>query len=211
MTDPISPTVFVIDDDHAVCAALKILLESAGLQVETFTSALSFLDRATDATAGCVLLDVRMPGMDGLELQRQLRDREINLPIIIVTGHGDIPMAVRALRAGALNFIEKPFEDHTLLNAVHEALSRDEQTRAVALQREEVRARVDRLTPREYEVMRRVIAGRSTKEIAAEFDVSNQAIDAHRKHVLQKMNVSSIAALVRITLLVGIEPVEQET
>lgn len=194
-------TVFVVDDDQAMRHSLKWLIESIGMRVRTFGSANDFLDSYYPGQAGCLLLDVRMPGMSGLELQSHLARHEIRLPVIIITGHGDVAMAVKAMRAGAVDFIEKPFNDEALLSSIRNALSRDEKQRALQLQRAEIAARLAELTPREHEVMDMVTAGRSNKEIAASLGVSAKTVEAHRARVMDKMRASSLAELVRMALI----------
>lgn len=196
-------TVFVVDDDEAMRSSLRWLIESDGLQVETFDSARNFLDNYYPGQSGCLLLDVRMPGMSGLELQAQLEDREITAPVIIITGHGDVTMAVKAMKAGAYDFIEKPFDDEVLLGAIKRALSRDAEQRENRMMRAEMTSRMAQLTRREHEVMEMVTAGLSNKEIAAKLDVSAKTIEAHRARVMEKMEARSLAELVRMAVLVS--------
>ena len=198
------PVVFIVDDDQAIRSSLKWLIESVGLRVETFPSADEFIRAYYPGRAGCLLLDVRMPGMSGLELQEHFARNQINIPIIIITGHGDVPMAVRAMKAGAVDFIEKPFNDELLLESIRNALAMDQRLREVQSQRAEIAARLAQLTPREHEVMEMVTEGRSNKEIATSLGVSAKTIEAHRARVMEKMQAGSLAELVRMVLAVGV-------
>jgi len=197
-----APTVFVVDDDEAMRNSLRWLIESVGLAVECHDSAESFLDSYYPGRSGCLLLDVRMPGMSGLELQEYLHRNEINIPVIIITGHGDVPMSVRAMKEGAIDFIEKPFNDELLLDAIRNALAVNEKQREKQALRAELVARLATLTPREHEVMEMVTAGRSNKEIASALGVSAKTVEAHRAKVMDKMQASSLAELVRMSMLV---------
>ncbi len=196
------PTVFVVDDDEAMRDSLRWLIESVGLRVECHDSAESFLESYYPGRSGCLLLDVRMPGMSGLELQEYLQQHEIDIPVIIITGHGDVPMSVRAMKKGAIDFIEKPFNDELLLDAIRNALAVNEKQREKRALRAELAARVATLTPREHQVMEMVTAGRSNKEIAAELGVSAKTVEAHRAKVMDKMQAGSLAELVRMSMLV---------
>lgn len=196
-------TVFVVDDDQAMRGSLRWLIESVGMRVETFDSAHAFLDAYYPGRAGCLLLDVRMPVMSGLELQEYLGRREIRIPVIIITGHGDVAMAVKAMKAGAVDFIEKPFDDEHLLNSIRKALQYDEQHRALHARKAEIAARLAELTPREHEVMAMVTEGQSNKEIAAALNVSAKTVEVHRARVMDKMRADSLAELVRMALVVG--------
>jgi two-component system response regulator FixJ len=196
-----TPTVFVVDDDQAMRNSLKWLIGSVGMQVECFASAKEFLDGYYPGRAGCLLLDVRMPGMSGLELQELLVSRGITLPVVIITGHGDVPMAVRALKSGAIDFIEKPFNDELLLDAIRNALALDERRRDIQQERSRVMERLVHLTPREHEVMLMVTDGKSNKEIANELGVSAKTVEAHRARVMEKMQAGSLAELVRMAML----------
>jgi len=197
-----APTVFVVDDDEAMRNSLRWLIESVGLAVECHDSAESFLDSYYPGRSGCLLLDVRMPGMSGLELQEYLHRNEINIPVIIITGHGDVPMSVRAMKEGAIDFIEKPFNDELLLDAIRNALAVNEKQREKQALRAELAARLATLTPREHEVMEMVTAGKSNKEIASALGVSAKTVEAHRAKVMDKMQASSLAELVRMSMLV---------
>ena len=201
---PYTPTIFVVDDDEGMRSSLEWLLESEGLRVETFESPHEFLQSYYPGRAGCMLLDVRMPGMSGLELQEHLRANEIRIPVIIITGHGDVPMAVKAMKAGALDFIEKPFDDEKLLVAIERALGVDKVRRERQSDRAEVATRLAHLTPREHEVMLMVTDGRSNKEIAKALGVSAKTVEAHRARVMEKMEARSLAELVRMVLAAGV-------
>ena len=194
--------VFVVDDDQALRSSLKWLIESVGLKVKTFDSADRFLESYYPGQAGVLLLDVRMPGMSGLELQEHLRRECSGLPVIIITGHGDVPMAVRAMKAGAVDFIEKPFNDEVLLESIRNALALGERRRRTQAERAEIAARLAQLTPREHEVMEKVTQGRSNKEIAQDLGVSAKTVEAHRARVMEKMEAGSLAELVRMALAV---------
>ncbi|MCB1878394.1 MAG: response regulator transcription factor [Chromatiales bacterium] len=191
--------------------SLRWLIESVGLSVETYNSAQEFLNAYTPDRSGCIVLDVRMPGMSGLELQEHLNSRRIMIPVIIVTGHGDIPMAVAAMKAGAVEFIEKPFNDQRLLDCVQEALQRDNRIRNDQVEKAAIDQRLDNLTPREREVMEMVVAGKANKVIAALLDVSAKTVEAHRAKVMEKMGVTSLAELVRLALIAGQEFEESAT
>jgi len=193
-------TVFVVDDDQAMRSSLQWLIESVGLAVESFASADDFLNSYYPGRAGCLLLDVRMPGMSGLELQEYLNAHQIKIPVIIITGHGDVHMAVRAMKRGAVDFIEKPFNDEILLDAIRNALSLDERRRGYQAERAELAARLAHLTPREHEVMDMVTDGRSNKEIANALGVSAKTVEAHRARVMEKMQAGSLAELVRMAI-----------
>lgn len=205
MTRP-SPTVFVVDDDDRVRRAVRRLLESVGLAVRTFASVAEFLEEYQPSAPGCIVLDVRMPGLSGLDLQAMLLERQISIPVIFVTGHGTIPMSVRAMKAGAVDFIEKPFDDQTLLEAIRTALERDERQRASESERADVLRRLALLTPREREVFERVIAGRLNKQIAAELGTSEQTVKIHRGRVMAKMGADSVAQLVTMAQAAGVPP-----
>jgi len=199
-----SPTIFVVDDDEGMRSSLQWLLESEGLRVEIFGSAQEFLDAYYPGRAGCMLLDVRMHGMSGLELQEHLREQDIQIPVIIITGHGDVPMAVRAMKTGALDFIEKPFDDEKMLDAIRRALDIDKLRRERQADRANLAARLANLTPREHEVMLQVTDGKSNKEIANALGVSSKTVEAHRARVMEKMEARSLAELVRMVLAAGI-------
>ncbi len=194
------PTVFVVDDDEAMRSSLKWLIESVGLQVECHESAESFINSYYPGRSGCLLLDVRMPGMNGLELQEYLHNHEIVIPVIIITGHGDVPMSVRAMKVGATDFIEKPFDDELLLDSIRNALVLDETQRDRQAELAELAERLALLTPREHEVMDMVTLGKSNKEIARALDVSAKTVEAHRARVMEKMQAKSLAELVRMSI-----------
>lgn len=195
--------VFIVDDDEAMRNSLRWLIESVGHTVETYGSAQAFLDNHYPGRSGCLLLDVRMPGMSGLELQSQLESHDIRLPVIILTGHGDVGMAVKAMKAGALDFIEKPFDDELLLAAIEKALTEDAEKRVERASRAEILARMGQLTKRENQVMEMVTNGKSNKEIAADLSVSAKTVEAHRAHVMEKMEAGSLAELVRMAMTVA--------
>jgi len=190
------PTVFVVDDDSAVRGAIARLLKSVGLKAKTFGSAREFLDNYDGEAAGCLVLDVRMPGMSGLDLQEALAEQKVTLPIIISTGHADVPMAVRALKLGAVNFIEKPFSDQLLLDSIRQAIQRDTDTRANRARLGEVSERIALLTPRERQVLEMVVAGKTNKSIAHELDLSKKTVEFHRSNVMKKMEVNTVAELI---------------
>jgi FixJ family two-component response regulator len=190
--------VFVIDDDSAVRAAIKRLLMAVGLSVETFGSGREFLESKLPDVPGCVVLDVRLPGHSGLDLQRELAEKEIHLPIIFITGHGDIPMSVQAMKAGAVEFLTKPFRDQDLLDAIGQAIDRDRAARKQRAKLGELRECSDSLTPREREVMTLVVAGSLNKQIALELGTSEKTIKVHRGQVMHKMHADSLADLVRM-------------
>ncbi len=195
------PTVFVVDDDPAVRDSLRLLLESVGLVAEAFSSPHQFLDAIVPEQPGCVLLDIRMPGMSGLELQRRLVTRGISIPVIIITGHGDVTTAVQAMKTGAVDFLEKPFNDQVLLDRIHNAISCDTQARRSRAERDEVGRRLAALSPREVEVLDLIIAGKANKVIAVELGISEKTVEAHRARIMDKMQVRSAADLVRTVLL----------
>jgi two-component system, LuxR family, response regulator FixJ len=200
---PPEPTVFVVDDDRAMRDSLRWLLESVGLTVRTYSTAADFLREYEPAQPGCLVLDVRMPGMSGLDLQAELVRRGAGLPTIVVTGHAEVPMAVRAVKAGAVDFIEKPFSDQLLLDRVRQALEIDRLEREVRHRREEARRRLESLTAREREVLGLVAAGKANKEIAASLRLSPKTVEVHRAHVMSKMAVDSLAELIRVAFLAG--------
>ena len=203
---PNAPTVFVVDDDKAVRDSLAWLIESVSLPVRTFDSGRAFLDeldRADGRLSGALIVDVRLPEMSGLDLQDTLARRGVDLPVIVITGHGDVPVAVRAMKTGAFDFIEKPFSDQMLLDRVREAMERHNQHRRMADQLDELRARQARLSTRERQVMDLVVQGKLNKQIAAELDLSPKTVEVHRSHVMTKMEAGSLAELVRYSLMLN--------
>jgi FixJ family two-component response regulator len=191
--------VFVVDDDSSVREAIKSLISLVGLRVETFETAQEFLQSKRPDVPGCVVLDVELPGLSGLDLQRELAAHGVKLPIIFITGHGDIPTSVRAMKAGALEFLTKPFHDQDLLDAIRQALERDRAARRHSKEIAELRERFDALTSREREVMSLVVAGLLNKQIAAELGISEVTVKIHRGRVMNKMGAQSLAELVRMT------------
>ena len=189
-------TVFIVDDDSAVRHSLGLLLRSMSLPAEAFESAQAFLDSDAGHRPGCLIADIRMPGMSGLELQQEMAARDMFLPIIFITGHGTVSMAVQAIRAGAVDFLEKPFDDQDLLDRVNQALLRDREQRADALAVTAIRERMQLLTPRELEVMHRIVKGDANKVIAADLNLSERTIELHRARVMHKMAAGSLAELV---------------
>jgi FixJ family two-component response regulator len=192
------PIVFVVDDDAAARSAAESLLHSVGLRVETFASASAFLDRTLPDAPCCLVLDVRLPRVSGIELQRDLTARGATIPIIFITGHGDIPMSVEAMKAGAMEFLTKPFRGQVLLDAIHKAIERDRSIRHEKARLAQLRGRLDSLTSREREVMHGVIAGKLNKEIAAELGASERTIKIHRASLMRKMAADSLPDLVRM-------------
>ena len=191
------PTVFIIDDDEAVRDSLKMLMRSVGQTVETFASPAEFLEAYDENRPGCIVLDIRMPGMSGLELQSKLNERHCILPIIFITGHGDVPMAVQAIKDGAMNFIQKPFRDQELLDLINDALKLDTQQRRELLEHKEILRRLTTLTDREREVLHHVVEGKANKVIAADINLSQRTVEIHRSRVMEKMGTKSLAHLVR--------------
>jgi len=193
-------TVYIVDDDSAVRSALRLLLKSVGLSASTFDSARAFLDAYSDDWSGCVLLDVRMPGMSGPALQQELNLRGCALPVIFITGHGDVTMAVEAMQHGAFDFVEKPFHDQDLLERVESALEHDARLRGELAERHLIRERFESLTPREREVLQHVTHGSSNKVMAYDLNISQRTIEIHRARLMEKMQAPSLAQLVRMTL-----------
>jgi FixJ family two-component response regulator len=192
------PVVFVVDDDSSVRRALERLLKSVGLDVETFGSASEFLERGAPDRPACLVLDVRMPGLSGLDLQKELAAAGLAVPVIFMTGHGTVPMSVRAMKAGAVDFLEKPIDDQVLLDAVHQAISIDRRSRDQRSARRSIEERVGSLTPREREVFALVVQGLLNKQIAGELGTSEKTVKVHRGRVMQKMQADSLADLVRM-------------
>jgi two-component system, LuxR family, response regulator FixJ len=195
-----SPTVFLVDDDEAVRDSLGLLMKSVALTSQSFASASDFLAEYDPDCPGCLVLDIRMPGMSGMELQQKLIEMQAILPIIFITGHGDIPMAVEAMQRGAVDFIPKPFRDHELLDRINKALEDDQTNRDMLLEREEVEKRIDKLTPREKQVLDLVVQGKANKVIAGDLEVSQRTVEIHRARVMDKMQVRSLAHLVRLVM-----------
>jgi two-component system, LuxR family, response regulator FixJ len=195
-----APTIYIVDDDEGVRNSLRFLLKSVGLLARTLSSAHEFLETYKPQQPGCLILDVRMPGMNGLELQQQLNVRGAIIPVIFITGHGDIPMAVEAMQHGAFDFLQKPFRDQDLLDRIQRALERHTQNCAALAQHERIRASFDSLTPREREVLALMTRGRSNKVMAAELGVSQRTVEIHRAHVMEKTGAASLAQLVRMAL-----------
>jgi FixJ family two-component response regulator len=200
----LEPTVFVIDDDHAVRLAIKNVLESVGLRAEAFASPREFLKSERADAPGCLVLDVRLPGASGLDFQNELAAAKVEIPIIFITGHGDIPMSVQAMKAGAVDFLPKPFRDQDLLDAVQKAMERDRLRRQLQTVLLETRKRFDTLTPREREVMELVNAGLLNKQIASQLGMSETTAKIHRGQVMRKMQVQSVPDLVRMAERLGI-------
>jgi FixJ family two-component response regulator len=200
------PIVFVVDDDRAVREAMSRLLASVGLRVETFKTAQEFLDAQRPEAPACLVLDVRMPGLSGLELQRVLSNAEAPIPIIFITGHGDVPMSVEAMKGGAVEFLMKPFRDQELLDAIQLAIERARAETKRMSELTELRARYESLTPRERAVMRLVVTGLLNKQIAAELGMSEVTVKIHRAHAMKKMRAASLADLVRLAEKVGCSP-----
>lgn len=195
--------VFIVDDDEGVRNGLRVLLASAGLETRAYASAAAFLDAATPEQPGCLLLDVRMPGLSGLDLHERLIARRVELPVIILTGHGDVPMAVRAMKRGVFDFIQKPFNDQFLLDRINEALQQDTLRRQQQSEAAAVRGKLARLTARERDVLRGLVLGQANKVIAAELGISERTVELHRAHCMDKLDCRSVAQLVQLVLQAG--------
>jgi two-component system, LuxR family, response regulator FixJ len=198
--------VSIVDDDADVRDSLQALLESAGFEVRSFDSARKVLDDPILAQSGCLIADIRMPDMDGLTLQEELVSRQIGLPVIVVTGHGDVPLAVRAMRAGAIDFMEKPFDDELLIDSVKRALSSGAEARSQASLAQAAKDRIDLLTEREREVLERLVAGRRNKVIGYELDISPRTVEIHRANLMVKIQARSLSDVVRLAIAAGLSP-----
>jgi two-component system, LuxR family, response regulator FixJ len=195
------PFIYVVDDDDTFRKSLQWLLESVGLAVRTFATAAEFLEGYVPGSPGCLVLDIRMPGMSGLQLQNQLASRGIGMPVIFLTGHGDVPMAVAAVKKGALDFIQKPYNDQQLLDLVNFALKRDAELREQEARSQQIAGLVASMTPREREVMEAVVSGKSNKIVAEELGVTIKTVEAHRARVMEKMGAESLAHLVHLAMI----------
>jgi len=191
-----APLVYLVDDDEAVRDSLGMLFKSIGLKHESYASALDFLQHYDSSRHACLVADIRMPGLSGLELQQRLNDEGAEIPIIFITGHGDVPMAVTAMKSGAADFVQKPFRDQDLIDRIHKGLDRDHERRVTRAAEDEIRARIALLTPRETEVMQRVVRGQANKVIAMDLGVSQRTVELHRARVMRKLKMRSLAELV---------------
>ena len=198
------PTVFIVDDDPAMRDSLGFLIGSVGRRVETYASAEDFLEAYNTERPGCIVLDVRMPGLSGLELLEKLNEDRFAPPVVLITGHGDIPMAVRALKAGAFDFIEKPFSDQVLLERIQQALQKDTRERSSVRDRTDIERRAGRLTARETQVFGLVVAGKPNKVVASDLGLSQKTVEVHRAHVMEKMRAESFADLVKMAVLLEV-------
>jgi FixJ family two-component response regulator len=202
MPEP-KPRVFIVDDDQAVRESVKILMRSIGVESETYASADEFLADYDANRPGCLVLDVRMPGMSGLELQERLASLASTLPVIFVTAHGDVPMAVEAVKAGAMDFVQKPFRDQDLIDKVQEAFAENARTRTMLHERSRIRERLASLTPREREVLELIVDGKANKVIAIDLGLSQRTVEIHRARVMSKMMADSVSQLVQMVLLLN--------
>ncbi len=196
----LEPTVFIVDDDPAIRKSLRWLIESVGLKVQTYELANEFLESYVPDAPGCLVLDVRIPGMSGLELQERLRERGYDIPVVIVSGYGDVPMAVRAMKAGAVDFLEKPVSDQVLLDYIQKGIERDIKNKQDLVQNKELIERKNTLTRREREVMGYVVSGQSSREIAEHLNVSFKTVEAHRAKIMKKMKAKSVPKLIQMEL-----------
>ena len=194
--------VYVVDDEEPICDSIALLLKSVGIETRTYTDPQKFLSEFDSKAGGCLIVDVRMPGMSGLELQHELNRRNSTLPVIFITGHGDVPMAVEAMHAGASDFLQKPFKDDDLIRRVQKALEQNARDRDLLLQREEIQRRWQELTPRERDVADRIANGKANKVVASECGISERTVELHRARILQKMGVRSLAQLVQLMLAI---------
>jgi FixJ family two-component response regulator len=202
-------TVFVIDDDASIRKSLSRLLRSAAYTVETFPSAEEFLRREHFDGVGCILLDVRMPGLSGMDLQEELSKADYHMPIIFITGHGNIPMSVQAMKKGAVDFLTKPFNDKELLQTIEKAIEKDTHARAQYDENLDIRRRIELLTPREMEILPYVITGMLNKQIALKLDIAEKTVKVHRGHIMEKLHANSVAELVRLAEKAGIKPAKE--
>ena len=196
--------VFVVDDDALICDSLAQLVKSVGLKADTFSTTEAFLDTELPDKPSCLVLDIRMPGMSGLDLQDEMIKRGISIPIIFITGHGTVPMSVRAMKAGAVDFLQKPFEDQELLDLIYHAIKDNRKTRLERVEINKIEHRIKSLTLREHEILVHVIAGTLNKQIAYHLDMSENTVKTHRARIMRKMEVESLAELVRVTEKAGI-------
>lgn len=191
-------TVYVVDDDEAIRHSLELLIGAVGLNVRVFSDAASFLDAFDPALRGCIVADLSMPGMNGLEMQERLNDLNCRMPIVFLSGHGDVPAAVRALQRGAVDFLEKPFDPRLLLETIEQAVEMDSKRRAAAEKKAEIDSRINSLTPREREIVTLVADGKSSKVIATDLGISERTVELHRSHIMKKMSARSVADLMRM-------------
>lgn len=191
-------TVYVVDDDEAIRHSLELLIGAIGLNVRVFSDAASFLDAFDPALRGCIVADLSMPGMNGLEMQERLNDLNCRMPIVFLSGHGDVPAAVRALQRGAVDFLEKPFDPRLLLETIEQAVEMDSKRRAAAEKKAEIDSRINSLTPREREIVTLVADGKSSKVIALDLGISERTVELHRSHIMKKLSARSVADLVRM-------------
>jgi two-component system, LuxR family, response regulator FixJ len=200
MTAADAPRVYIVEDDEAVRESLQLILESVGYKTRVFTNANAFLDEHHSEMAGCIVLDIRMPGINGMELQRKLNERNSMLPIIFVTGHGDVPMAVEAMQQGALDFVQKPYREQDLLEKIERAFAMDKTNRGSLQERQSIASRLQSLTPRELDVLRLMVEGKANKVIAIDLDISQRTVEIHRARVMEKLEANSLAHLVRMVM-----------